>query len=123
MNHMNAETLIAVLRDIANARANSNSEPDDMGEELDRVVALASDAVRNYTHDVQAGIVSGVFEVKVPGCDWPVQVRQIGRTFTVTYGSEVRDGMTYETAGDHFGHAIFHALVCAGVVTDCDEER
>lgn len=120
MNHMNAETLVAVLRDIANVQANSNSDPDRMGEELDRVVKLASDAARNYTHDVQAGIVSGVFEVKVHGCDWPVQVRQIGQTFTITYGSEVRDRMTYDEAGDHFGHAIFHALACAGVVTNPD---
>jgi len=34
--------------------------------------------------------------------------------FTVTYGNESRDGMTYREAAAELGNCIFHALACEG---------
>lgn len=114
-NTLLANPLLAALQRIADAPANSNSAPDRMGAALDAAVALASDTVHDYDN-----LPLNPFNVFVPG-QFPISIEQgRGGKFTVTYGAEVRDGMSYEEAGDHLGHAILHALACAGAVTDRD---
>ncbi len=41
------------------------------------------------------------------------QARTGKRLFRVTYGMQVRDGLTYVEACREFGECVFHALACA----------
>ena len=38
--------------------------------------------------------------------------------FRVTYGSEVHDDLSYIRAAEELGYCVFHALACAGQITD-----
>lgn len=42
------------------------------------------------------------------------QYRSAPGRFTVIYGQEVREGLTYEQAGAKLGLAIMHAAACEG---------
>lgn len=116
------KALIEALRQIADIEANGNSEVDVMAAALELAKNTARCAVQTHAHSRAWDEVRRRFTVEIPG-QHDVQVVQSGDEFTVTYGSEVRDGMSYEDAGNHFGHSIFHALSMNGVVSDQDEER
>lgn len=46
---------------------------------------------------------------------YPITVTQTGvDAFTVTYGLQVRKGLTYADAARELGECIFHAAACAG---------
>lgn len=46
---------------------------------------------------------------------YPVTVEQNARgLFRVTYGQQVKDGLTYSEAAREFGKCVFHALACDG---------
>ena len=55
--------------------------------------------------------------------DCPVVLEQTGmKTFRVTYGAQVKDGLTYGLAAEEFGYCVMHSAVCAGLV-DVPPER
>ena len=46
---------------------------------------------------------------------FPVKVEQYGGgLFRVTYGLQVKRGLTYADAAKEFGECVFHALACDG---------
>jgi len=50
-----------------------------------------------------------------PGAASGVKVEQTGiDRFTVTYGLQVRKGLSYCDAAREFGECVFHALACDG---------
>jgi hypothetical protein len=46
---------------------------------------------------------------------FPLTLKQRGPdNFTITYGLQVRDGLTYDEACLEFGECLFHGLACDG---------
>lgn len=55
-------------------------------------------------------------EVETEG-QFPVAIIQYKRNrFSVTYGLQAKDGLTYSEAAHEFGLCVMHALTCAGKV-------
>lgn len=54
---------------------------------------------------------------------FPVKVEQDPEThlFRVTYGLQVKEGLTYGQAAEEFGLSVFHALACDGLISSEDE--
>ena len=47
--------------------------------------------------------------------DSPITLQQAGRdNFRVTYGQQVRSGLTYSEAAGELGASVMHALACVG---------
>jgi hypothetical protein len=49
--------------------------------------------------------------------DIPVLLEQDeknGQRFRVTYGAQVRSGLSYAQAAKEYGECVFHSLACAG---------
>lgn len=110
--------LIAALRAALPYVQPDESDPD---AQKDRDVRAAIvEALAEHDAFVARTINLGVFSVCVPGQP-SISVTQLDDGFSVQYGYEIRDGMSYEDAGDHFGHAILNALAEAGVIEDKDE--
>jgi hypothetical protein len=59
--------------------------------------------MKNYNTECHKTIIAG-FEIKIE------QSRKKGRLFTVTYGAQVKENLTYEEACKNYGSCIFHAL-------------
>jgi hypothetical protein len=54
---------------------------------------------------------------KLDNVAFPIEVKQNGKdNFTVIYGLQVKEHLTYATATKELGQAIFHALSCDGVI-------
>lgn len=52
---------------------------------------------------------------KVEGGAFSLKVEQTGKDrFTVTYGLQVRRGLTYTQAACEFGYCLFHLMACEG---------
>lgn len=46
---------------------------------------------------------------------WPIKLEQTGKdSFTVTYGLQVKQRLTYGQAATELGACIMHALACDG---------
>ena len=56
------------------------------------------------------------FEITDPAqVGFPVRLYQSGTgEFSILYGSELHDGLSYEEAAREFGLCLFHALTCVG---------
>ena len=55
------------------------------------------------------------FQTEVAG--YPVTLHQSGRdAFRVTYGLQIRDGLTYGQAANELGMCLLHGLACEGKV-------
>lgn len=51
----------------------------------------------------------------VTDLDCAVTLHQTGKDrFTVTYGLQVREGLTYGEAAKEYGECIMHSAACAG---------
>lgn len=50
------------------------------------------------------------------GLAFTVRIEQRGENgrFRITYGLQVKDGLTYADAAREFGECVFHALACEG---------
>lgn len=46
-----------------------------------------------------------------------------GHSFRVTYGRQVKDGLTYTDAALELGAAMMHAAQCEGLIKDEDDVR
>lgn len=52
---------------------------------------------------------------EVTDLDSPVQLAQTGiDRFTVTYGKQIKTGLTYNEAASEYGACIMHSAACAG---------
>ena len=52
---------------------------------------------------------------------WPIELRQAGpEDFTVVYGKQVEENLTYAAAATRLGCAIMHALACEGKLDNSD---
>lgn len=48
---------------------------------------------------------------------FPIELSQQGKNrFTVTYGVQVEDNLTYSQACHYYGRALLHALACEGKI-------
>lgn len=59
--------------------------------------------------------------LKVEDLPFPIKVEQREdkqKRFKVTYGKEVRDGLSYVDAAKAFGLCYFHALACEGTLNN-----
>lgn len=59
------------------------------------------------------------YETEIAG--FPVKIEQSGNRhgrFTVTYGKQVRSGLSYAEAAREFGLCVFHALACDGALNN-----
>ena len=58
-----------------------------------------------------------IIETTIDG-QFTVKVTQDARrrTFAVTYGAEVKSGLTWEQAAREYGYCVFHAAQCAGLI-------
>jgi hypothetical protein len=54
-------------------------------------------------------------KTEIPG-QYPVRAEQRGQNglFRVTYGAQIKDGLTYAAAAKEYGQCVFHALACNG---------
>lgn len=59
------------------------------------------------------------YEAKIAG--FPVKIEQSDNRFTVTYGKQVRRGLSYVDAAREFGLCVFHALACDGALNNEEE--
>jgi hypothetical protein len=50
--------------------------------------------------------------IELPELVYPVKVEQSNSGFTVTYGKQVKSGLSYNEAARAFGYCVFHALAC-----------
>jgi len=69
-----------------------------------------------------------LFETKIDGCPYPVELIQTGKvrkkhglpepeaTFTVRYGYDRKTGLSHAEACSVLGSSIIHALECAGQI-------
>ncbi len=47
--------------------------------------------------------------------EWPITLEQAASgAFRVTYGKQVKSGLSYEAAAAEYGACIMHALACEG---------
>lgn len=46
--------------------------------------------------------------------------QRANRTFRVTYGLQVKDGLTYADACMEYGACVFHSLACAGILDNSE---
>lgn len=55
---------------------------------------------------------------------YPVTLIQTGLDrFTVTYGKQVKAGLSYAQAADEYGCCVMHALACAGKLDNRERRR
>lgn len=55
------------------------------------------------------------FEIKTSDMDTPVQIEQDeDGLFTVSYGLDIKESLTYSRAARELGQCIMHSMTCAG---------
>ena len=59
-----------------------------------------------------------ILETTIPG-QYTVRVEQRANgTFRVTYGADVTDHLDRIAAAEQYGHCVFHALECTGILNE-----
>ncbi|MCB0711318.1 MAG: hypothetical protein KDD67_03205 [Ignavibacteriae bacterium] len=55
---------------------------------------------------------------------FPLIIEQTGKDcFTVTYGRQVRQSLSYGDAAREFGYCLFHLMTCEGRLDDSDNDE
>lgn len=55
---------------------------------------------------------------------WPIELRQAGKdNFTVRYGLQIDERLSYGEAAAKLGQAVMHALACDGKLDNSERKR
>lgn len=57
--------------------------------------------------------------MQICNLNWPISLEQDkDGSFTVSYGVDVRQGLTWQQAAKRIGDSIMHSLACESIIED-----